>query len=134
MGDQFVKPAHFTLTGFQTHPVQLQGVPVDLVSGTRESGAKALPPFLDPAPPALQDPHPDFSRCAGEERQVHAKTVVLPGLWSSIGEQGGKALLAVCGESVHPPAAARPSGAPAGSEIVRRLIVFDDETGALQPA
>jgi hypothetical protein len=49
MGDQFIEPAHLALAGFQTHPVQLDGVAVDLVSGPRQRGAQPLSTFLDPA-------------------------------------------------------------------------------------
>ena len=108
--DQLVEPAHLALAGVEAELVQLAGVAVDLLAGPGQRGAQALPALLDGAPAALQDAHPDLGRGAGEERQVHAEAVVVPGLRAGLGEQLGEPLLALGGDPVDPPGPPGPAG------------------------
>jgi hypothetical protein len=52
---------------------------------------------------------------------------------TSVGQQRGETLLAVRGELVYPSGAAGPGLAPAGAQILRPLVVLDDEAAMLQP-
>src|SRR5688572_19090678 len=104
--DQLVEPPDLALGGVEPQLVQLAGVAVDLLTGTGEGAAQALAAFLDAPSAPLEDAHPRLGRGAGEEREVHAEAVVVPGLGTTVGQQLGEPLLALGGDLVDPAASA----------------------------
>src|SRR5438045_7582418 len=88
-------------------PVQFQGVAVYALPGAREGRPDGLHPFLEPAPPALEEPEPYVGPGLPEKREMNSEPVVLPRRRASFAEEVRQPFLAVGGQPVHlqrPPA------------------------------
>src|SRR5690606_40668224 len=95
--------------------LELQGVRVEAFGGAGQDVAQALPPLLDLASAALQDPQPGRPVGAGEEREVHSEAGVLPGLGTGLGQQLTEPLLALRRDLVDDPTT------PAGQRWYRHV-------------
>ena len=101
--DQLVEPADLALDGLEPVPLQLEGVAVDPLAGAGQRRAEAVEALLEPRPAALEDAQPGGGVGAGEEREVDAEVLVLPGGRAGLGEQLLEVLLALGGEPVDDP-------------------------------
>src|SRR5580692_4925506 len=87
--------------------LQLKRVAVDSLALPGRRGPESLEALLEPAAPALENPHPDVGLREAEEGEVHAEAVVLPGRRARLPEQVVQPLLAVSRQPVDDLGAAR---------------------------
>src|SRR5262249_7683668 len=97
-GDELVEPPHLPLHGFQTVPLQFEGVVVHpfrgAPSGARTEGVRAL--LQAPTAP-FEDAQPNGRVGAAEEREPDAEGVVVPFLGPAGAHQLREVVLAVRG-------------------------------------
>ena len=85
--DQVGEPPHLALDRLDAVPLELRGVPVDLLLGHRQLALDPVEPLLEPGAPALEDPQPDLHVGASEEREPDVEVVVLPRGGTDLGHQ-----------------------------------------------